>query len=76
VGDLNLKQAVEEYRDIYLAYRNIAQRTREEYAYATRRRERDDLLAVHARADRRNSRTAGKVSLLGLHVRIDSLTCS
>lgn len=30
-GELNLKQAIEEYRTIYLAYRNFAQRTREEY---------------------------------------------
>ena len=30
-GELNLKQAVKVYRDIYLAYRNFAQRTREEY---------------------------------------------
>lgn len=30
-GDICLKQAVEEYKDIYLAYRNFAPRTRVEY---------------------------------------------
>ncbi len=30
-GDISLKQAVDEYKDIYLAYRNFAQRTRVEY---------------------------------------------
>jgi site-specific recombinase XerD len=30
-GELALKQAIEEYKDIYMAYRNFAQRTREEY---------------------------------------------
>jgi site-specific recombinase XerD len=30
-GEINLKQAIEEYRDIYMAYRNFARRTREEY---------------------------------------------
>lgn len=30
-GDINLTQAVEEYKDIYLAYRNYATRTRVEY---------------------------------------------
>jgi site-specific recombinase XerD len=31
MGELTLIMAVEEYRDIYLAYRNFAQRTRGEY---------------------------------------------
>lgn len=31
MGDLTLLQAVEEYKEIYLAYRNFAQRTRVEY---------------------------------------------
>ena len=31
MGDLDLKQAIGEYRDIYLAYRNFADRTRGEY---------------------------------------------
>jgi integrase/recombinase XerD len=31
MGDINLKQAVGEYKDIYLAYRNFAPRTRVEY---------------------------------------------
>jgi site-specific recombinase XerD len=31
VGELTLKQAIEEYKDVYLAYRNYAQRTRVEY---------------------------------------------
>ena len=30
-GEISLKHAVDEYREIYLAYRNFAQRTREEY---------------------------------------------
>jgi site-specific recombinase XerD len=30
-GELSLKKAIEEYRDIYMAYRNFAQRTRVEY---------------------------------------------
>ena len=36
-------------------------------AHAARRRERDDLLAVHARADRRNSRAAGEVPADAFH---------
>ena len=31
VGEMTLKQAVEEYKDVYLAYRNYAERTRKEY---------------------------------------------
>ncbi len=31
MGDISLKQAVEEYKDIYMAYRNFAPRTRVEY---------------------------------------------
>jgi site-specific recombinase XerD len=31
VGEMTLKQGVEEYKDVYLAYRNYAERTREEY---------------------------------------------
>lgn len=30
-GELSLKKAIEEYREIYMAYRNFAQRTRVEY---------------------------------------------